>query len=341
MSKSWTKKDGPQGDICLGTRIRLARNLEKTPFPATANRDQARQVMHTAKKLAESLNQLASFRFYELAEVDQLERQILMEKHLISPEHTKKTSSKGLILSENEDISIMVNEEDHFRIQVLLPGLQLKEAWELADRVDDLIEANVDYAFDPEIGYLTACPTNVGTGMRGSLMLHLPALARIKQLGNVLKSVSQFGLAVRGLYGEGSESYGSIYQISNQVSLGHSESEMLEHMGRVTKQVIASERQAREYLQEHNRTESEDQIYRAYGLLSQARIISTQEAMDLLSTVLLGIDLGMIQDLDRGLVKKLMVEIRSAHLQKMMGQSLPAQERDRLRGSMIRDRLNR
>ena len=156
-----------------------------------------------------------------------------------------------------------------------------------------------------------------------------------------MKSVSQFGLAVRGLYGEGSESYGSIYQISNQVSLGHSESEMLEHLGRVTKQVIASERQAREYLQEHNRTESEDQIYRAYGLLSQARIISTQEAMDLLSTVLLGIDLGMIQDLDRGLVKKLMVEIRSAHLQKMMGQSLPAQERDRLRGSMIRDRLNR
>lgn len=172
-------------------------------------------------------------------------------------------------------------------------------------------------------------------------MLHLPGLARINQLGNVLKSVSQFGLVVRGLYGEGSESYGSIYQISNQVSLGHSESDMLEHLARVAEQITASERQARKYLQEHNLPESEDQIYRAYGLLAHARIISTKEALDLLSTVLLGIDLGLIHDLDRGLVKKLMVEIRSAHLQKMMGQSLPAQERDRLRASLIRERLNR
>ncbi|MGB4265533.1 MAG: ATP--guanido phosphotransferase, partial [Limnochordia bacterium] len=212
---------------------------------------------------------------------------------------------------------------------------------ELANRVDNLIEANVDYAFDPDIGYLTACPTNVGTGMRGSVMLHLPALARINQLENVLRSVSQFGLAVRGLYGEGSESYGSIYQISNQISLGHSETEMLEHLSRVAHQVISSERQARQYLQEQNRDENEDQIHRAYGLLTHARIISSREAMDLLSTVMLGIDLGILRDLDRGLVKKLMVEIRAAHLQKMMGQSLPAQERDRLRASLIRDRLSR
>jgi len=341
MSKSWTKKDGPQGDICLGTRIRLARNLAKVPFPATANREQAKKVLKTAKELVESLNQLAPVTFYELAEVDELERQVLMEKHLISPEHTKKTSTKGLILSENEDISIMVNEEDHFRIQVLMPGLQLQAAWELADRVDDLIESQVEYAFDPDIGYLTACPTNVGTGMRGSLMLHLPGLAKINQLENVLRSVSQFGLAVRGLYGEGSESYGCIYQISNQVSLGDSEADMLEHLARVTSQIITSERQARQYLQEHSPAECEDQVYRAYGLLTHARIISTQEAMDLLSTVMLGIDLGMIRDLDRGLVKQLMVEIRAAHLQKMMGQSLPAQERDRLRASLIRDRLSR
>lgn len=341
MSKSWTKEEGPQGDICLGTRIRLARNLAKVPFPATANREQAKQVLKKGKELVESLNHLASVKYYELAEVDELERQVLMEKHLISPEHTKKTSNKGLILSENEDISIMVNEEDHFRIQVFLPGLQLKAAWELANRVDNLIEANVDYAFDPDIGYLTACPTNVGTGMRGSVMLHLPALARINQLENVLRSVSQFGLAVRGLYGEGSESYGSIYQISNQISLGHSETEMLEHLSRVAHQMISSERQARQYLQEQNRDENEDQIHRAYGLLTHARIISSREAMDLLSTVMLGIDLGILRDLDRGLVKKLMVEIRAAHLQKMMGQSLPAQERDRLRASLIRDRLSR
>ena len=342
MSESWMKKDGPEGDIVLGTRIRLARNFADIPFPAIANRDQARQVMLQARQLPHALNQLAGVELYELAEVEELERQILMEKHLISPEHTQQTSYKGVIISEREDISIMINEEDHLRIQVLFPGLQLKEAWELADKVDDLVEAEVKYAFDPEIGYLTACPTNVGTGMRGSIMLHLPALARINQLGNVLRSISQFGLAVRGLYGEGSESFGNIYQVSNQISLGHSELDMLEHLARVTEQIINSERQARKYLvQEQNRTASEDQIHRAYGILTNARIITTKEALKLLSTLLLGVDLELIVDVERCLIKELMVEIRDAHLQKTMGQSLPSNELDRLRASLIRERLRR
>lgn len=342
MGESWIKKDGPEGDIVLGTRIRLARNFAEIPFPAVANREQARQVLQQAKQFPSSLRQLANVKFYELAEVEELERQILMEKHLISPEHTQNTNGKGVIISEHEDISIMVNEEDHLRIQVLFPGLQLKKAWELANQVDDLIEANVKYAFDPDIGYLTACPSNVGTGMRGSVMLHLPALARINQLGNVLRSVSHFGLVVRGLYGEGSESFGNIYQISNQISLGHSELDMLDHLAKVAEQVINSERQARQYLlQEQNRTASEDQVYRAYGILTNARLITTKEALKLLSTILLGIDLALIPDLERCLVKELMVEIREAHLQKIMGQSLPPEERDRLRASLIRERLKR
>jgi len=342
MNGSWMKYDGPEGDIVLGTRVRLARNLAKVPFPVAANREQAKHVVQIAEKLTQPLNSLASFRFIKLAEVDQLERQVMMEKHLISPEQTKDTNFKAVLLSEQEDISIMVNEEDHFRIQVFFPGLQLQKAWELASKVDDIIEANVDYAFDPDIGYLAACPTNVGTGMRGSLMLHLPALAKVNQLGRVLNSVSQFGITVRGLYGEGSQSYGNIYQVSNQISLGHSEVDMLEHLSRITEQIITSERQARQYLlDDGNRLACEDQIHRAYGILLHAQIMSTQEALELLSLVLLGIDLGILRDVNRTLIKELMVGIRAAHLQKTMGQSLPPEERDRLRASLIRERLKR
>jgi len=342
MNGSWMKYDGPEGDIVLGTRVRLARNLAKVPFPVAANREQAKHVVQIAEKLTQPLNSLASFRFIKLAEVDQLERQVMMEKHLISPEQTKDTNFKAVLLSEQEDISIMVNEEDHFRIQVFFPGLQLQKAWELASKVDDIIEANVDYAFDPDIGYLAACPTNVGTGMRGSLMLHLPALAKVNQLGRVLNSVSQFGITVRGLYGEGSQSYGNIYQVSNQISLGHSEVDMLEHLSKITEQIITSERQARQYLlDDGNRLACEDQIHRAYGILLHAQIMSTQEALELLSLVLLGIDLGILRDVNRTLIKELMVGIRAAHLQKTMGQSLPPEERDRLRASLIRERLKR
>lgn len=340
MGCSWMKKEGPEGDIVLGTRVRLARNFAKLPFPATANRDQAKQVLQKGELIAEKLGELTDVKFYRLAEVDKLEREVMMEKHLISPAHTENTASKGLILSLNEDISIMINEEDHLRIQVLFPGLQLRETWGLANKVDDLVESVVDYAFSPNIGYLTACPTNVGTGMRGSVMLHLPGLARIQQLSKVLTSISQFGLVVRGLYGEGSKSFGNIYQISNQVSLGYSETDVLEHLAKVTAQIISSERQARQYLiEKQQRIYSEDQIFRAYGLLTNARTMTTQEALELLSSVRLGIDLDLIKDLNKNLLKELMVEIRAAHLQKIMGQSLPHEERDRLRASLIRDRL--
>lgn len=340
MGCAWMKKDGPEGDIVLGTRIRLARNFAKIPFPATASREQVKHILQLGEQLAERITQIADVKFYKLAKVDQLERQVMMEKHLISPEHTKDTAYKGLILSKNEEISIMVNEEDHLRIQILFPALQLHEAWNLANKVDDLIESNSDYAFDPNMGYLAACPTNVGTGMRGSIMLHLPALAKINQLSRVLASVAQFGLVVRGLYGEGSKSYGNIYQISNQVALGHTEKDMLEHLAKVTGQIVGSERQARQHLiKEEQRLQSEDQIYRAYGLLTNARVVSTQEALKWLSSVRLGVDLGLIKNLDKNFLKELMVEIRAAHLQKIMGQSLPHGERDRLRASLIRDRL--
>lgn len=336
------KKHGLEGDIVLGTRVRLARNFAKIPFPAIADRDQSKSILNKCNQLTPKLSEIINVKFHKLAEVDQLERQVMMERHLISPQQTENVIFKGLILSENEDVSIMVNEEDHLRIQVLLPGLALMEAWQLASRIDDTIEENNEYAFDQNLGYLTSCPTNVGTGMRASVMLHLPALARINQLSKVLGSVSQFGLVIRGIYGEGSESYGNMYQISNQVSLGHTEEDIIDHLTKMADQIIKNERQARQFLmQDEYRLKTEDKIYRSFGVLSNARIMDTKESLELLSEVKLGIDLGLFEDLDDDLLKELIVEIRSAHLQKTMGQSLPEKERDRLRASLIRDRIQK
>lgn len=337
---SWMKKQGPHGDIVLGTRVRLARNAKDIPFPGVASREDLRKIMELARALQTPLQDHGQFQFWNMNELESLQRELLVEKHLISPVHARTTVDRGLLLRQEEDISIMVNEEDHLRIQILYPGLQLEPTWQKASEVDDAIEGQFHYAFDPERGYLTACPTNVGTGMRASVMLHLPALTRVNRLRQVLGTISQFGLVVRGIYGEGSESYGNIYQLSNQVTLGHREEEMIEHLDRVTQQIVQSERQARDYLsQTERRLPVEDAVYRSYGVLSQARLLTVQEAMQLLSDVRLGIDLGFITHLDSEILKQLMVLIRAAHLQKIMGQNLPADERDRLRASLVRDML--
>lgn len=341
-TSSWMAKSGPQGDIVLGTRVRLARNIRSIPFPATAERDQLREVLRLGEEMVPVLQRLGEFSFLKMAEVESLEREVLVEKHLISPRHTENPQNKGVILGKHDEISIMVNEEDHFRIQVLEPGLQLEQAWQMANAVDDCFEKNLDYAFDPELGFLTACPTNVGTALRASVMFHLPALKRVNQVNKVLGTVSKFGLTVRGLYGEGSDVWGNIYQLSNQVTMGHSEEETIEYLNGFTEQILHSERQAREYLMEENRRLlTEDQLYRSYGVLTHARSMSSQEAMELLSDLKLGVDLGIIQDIDSDVLKQLIVQIRAAHLQKMMGQPLPAEERDRLRASLIRETLSK
>lgn len=336
----WMRGTGPEGDIVLGSRIRLARNLKGIPFPATANREQLKHVLQVAEAIPPALSSYGPVRFLKMAEVEALERQLLVEEHLISPEHTKNTQAKGVILAKQDEISVMVNEEDHFRIQVFHPGLQLDEAWRLADQVDDQIEAELDYAFDQERGYLTACPTNVGTGMRASVMIHLPALRLVNQVNQVLGAVAKFGLTVRGLYGEGSDSQASIYQLSNQATLGMSEEAIIERLNRLTHQVLEGERQAREFLlKSQNRLATEDRLYRSYGILTYARSVSGQEAMALLSDVKLGAEMGIIPNVDANLLKQLIVLTRPAHLQKIMGQELPPEERDRLRASLIRDML--
>jgi protein arginine kinase len=272
--------------------------------------------------------------------MEELDRQVLAEEHLISPSHTQNAQHKAVILNETSNISIMVNEEDHLRIQVFKPGLQLDEAWRTATEIDDRFEEHLDYAFHMQAGYLTCCPTNVGTALRASVMFHLPALRRLKKVQEVLGTVSKFGLTVRGLYGEGSDIWGNVFQLSNQITLGQSEEETIEHLGRFTDQILHSERQAREYLlEEDRRLKTSDWLFRSYGTLLHARTITGQEAMELLSDLKLGVDLGVIEHSDPEVLKQLMVQIRSAHLQKMLGQALPVHERDRLRASLIRDTL--
>ncbi|MGI6651368.1 MAG: protein arginine kinase [Limnochordia bacterium] len=337
---SWMKQGGPEGDIVLGTRCRLARNLQGIPFPEAASRDQLREVLQQVENVVPRLQSLGSFTYLEMGTMDTLDRQILAEEHLISPSHIQNPQHKAVILNDTSNVSIMVNEEDHLRIQVLKPGLQTEAAWQLATKIDDLLEEHLDFAFDMQTGYLTSCPTNVGTALRASVMFHLPALRRLKKVQEVLGAVSKFGLTVRGLYGEGSDVRGNVFQLSNQITLGQSEEETIEHLARFTDQILHSERQAREYLlEEDRRLETEDWLFRSYGILSNARTITSLEAMELLSDLKLGVDLGVIELSDRELLKQLMVQIRSAHLQKMMGQELPVQERDRLRASLIRDTL--
>jgi protein arginine kinase len=334
------KQGGPEGDIVLGTRCRLARNLQGIPFPEAASRDQLREVLQQVENVVPRLQSLGSFTYLEMGTMDTLDRQILAEEHLISPSHIQNPQHKAVILNDTSNVSIMVNEEDHLRIQVLKPGLQTEAAWQLATKIDDLLEEHLDFAFDMQTGYLTSCPTNVGTALRASVMFHLPALRRLKKVQEVLGAVSKFGLTVRGLYGEGSDVRGNVFQLSNQITLGQSEEETIEHLARFTDQILHSERQAREYLlEEDRRLETEDWLFRSYGILSNARTITSLEAMELLSDLKLGVDLGVIELSDRELLKQLMVQIRSAHLQKMMGQELPVQERDRLRASLIRDTL--
>ncbi len=339
----WMKAQGPEDDIVIASRIRLARNIAGVPFPAVASDEQLKHVQDVVESVSQNLETVRqadhTITYRSMAEVGQLERGQLVEKHLISPQHAQNVRNKAAAIQDDEKLSIMVNEEDHLRIQMLYPGLQLKSAFETASKIDDEFDANLQYAFSEEIGYLTACPTNVGTGMRASLMAHLPGLSVTGQMPRIISAVRQLGLTVRGIYGEGTEVVGNIFQISNQVTMGHTEEEIIEHLTNVAEQILAQERSARAGLVEANKLALEDKVWRSYGILSTARILTTTDAMGFLSTVRLGIDLGIIEHLDPRILQELMVLIRPAHLQHIMGRDLDAPERDQYRASLIRERL--
>jgi len=339
LTSRWLTEKGPEQEIVLSSRIRLARNLSTLPFPQVADDKQLAEVARKVKEASEVKGSWGRLQFRALSEIDPLEQQLLLAKHLISPQLVQKSANRAVILSDREDISVMVNEEDHLRMQVLLPGLDLEEGWKLIDELDDRLEERLDFAFSQEHGYLTACPTNVGTGIRASVMVHLPALSMVNQVQQLFKGVTQVGLAVRGLYGEGTEASGHIYQLSNQVTLGRTEQEIIENINSVTKQIIQQEQQAREVLSSNAKAQIEDRVYRAYGILTQARLLSTQEAMNLLSDLRLGIGLGLLSEVSLTKLNQLTVLAQPQAVQGIMKQQLPAQQRGYYRAALLRENL--
>jgi protein arginine kinase len=332
----------PETDVVISSRIRLARNSENFPFPTKLDIDQAIKlvefykatVFETKKSLSKELS------FIDSTKIKPLEKACLVEKHLISPEFAAKKEVTGLILSKDEKISIMINEEDHLRIQSIFAGFQLNQAWELCSSIDDLIESESEYAYSKDYGYLTCCPTNVGTGMRASVMVHLPALTMGGYLSVVLDAVSKLGIAVRGLYGEGSDIMGNMYQISNQVSLGQSEEEIITKINIVANRIIEQERLAREQLLK-SRMQLEDRVFRSYGIFSNARVMTSSECMKLISDVRLGVDLGIINDVTPDIINELVIRTQPANLQKHYNTVLNPEERDIKRAEFIREKLIR
>ncbi|MED3727321.1 protein arginine kinase [Priestia filamentosa] len=334
----WMNSDGPDSDIVLSTRIRLARNFEDYVFPLIAQEEGDSVVTFVKEKIMNRPTRW-DFELLEMKELEPLEKKVLVEKHLISPYLAEQSEEGACILSQNESVSIMLNEEDHLRIQCLFPGFQLDNALRLAMELDDWIEERAGYAFDETMGYLTSCPTNVGTGLRASVMLHLPALVLTQQINKIVPAINQLGLVVRGIYGEGSQALGNIFQVSNQITLGKSEEDIVSDLQSVVKQLIAHERSAREALVHTSSIELEDRLYRSYGVLTNARIIESKEAAQCLSDVRLGIDLGYIEGITRSILNELMVVTQPGFLQQYAGGPLRPNQRDIRRASLIRERL--
>jgi protein arginine kinase len=338
----WMEASGPMAEVVLSSRIRLARNLANVPFPHQMTEAQAEELIQQVDAGIKEINLVglpSKVQLYRLANVPALDRQVLVEKHLISPQQSQQARGRAVAISDDEAVSIMVNEEDHLRIQCLASGMQLKELWRIASTVDDALEQRLTYAFDTHRGYLTACPTNVGTGLRASVMMHLPGLVLTQQAGRLFHSLSQLGLVVRGLYGEGTDAAGHLFQISNQTSLGKAEEEIVEHLEAVVHKVMEAEKQARAHLMSDMRLQMEDRVGRAYGILSSARVITSEEAMKLLSDVRLGIAMGLFPRVSHRTVNELMVLMQPAFLQKAEGRELNPLDRDVKRAAMIRSKL--
>ncbi len=338
-SGEWLRGSGPEVDIVMSSRIRLARNLAAFPFTNRANAHQKADMEGLLRERLAKLEMTPVLTYFGIAAMTPLDRQFLIERQLISREIAAAEGPRGVAFDERETISLMINEEDQLRLQVMRSGLSLDEAWQEIDRVDDLLEQRVTYAFSDEFGYLTACPTNVGTGMRSSVLLHLPALGWTKQIDKVFRALQKINLAVRGLYGEGSRASGDFYQISNQVTLGKSEATILSEIREVIPEIIKYERHARNTLIRENRQLIQDRVSRAYGTLSSATMMTSEETMDLLSSVRLGIHLGLLDDITIPTVNELFLNTQPAHLQKLMGNQLDGEERNAARARYLRTRL--
>ena len=334
----WMVPHGEHADIVMSTRIRLARNLREFRFPIAFSDEQAEEVGGIVSEAL--LSEIEKgYSYTRMKELSQLDRQVLVEKHLISPQLADAEQFGSVFLSEDETISVMVNEEDHLRIQCIYPGLQLENAYQKANETDSALEKKLPYAFDEEFGYLTSCPSNTGTGMRASVMLHLPALTITRQINRIIPAVSRLGMVVRGSYGEGSEAPGNVYQVSNQLTLGKSENEILAELANIVSRLIAHERRSRELLLEKSRIALENRVFRSLGTISYARLLPSAEAARCLSDVRLGIDLELIEDVEMSILNELMIFMQSGFLQHYEGEELTSEELDISRAKLFRERL--
>ncbi len=324
----WLRGTGPESDIVVSSRIRLARNLSDFPFVRRCTEEDRHAIERTVRSRMEKLEGWEEVRYVDLERLGEVDRRFLVERQLISRELAESEGSRAVAIDPGEQFSVMVNEEDHLRLQVMHSGLDLAAAWDRISRLDDLLEGAITYAFHPSYGYLTACPTNVGTGLRVSVMLHLPALVITRQIDKVFRSLQKISVAVRGLYGEGSQFTGDFYQVSNQITLGRTEQELVEQVGEVVPVLIDYERRARKFLVEQSEQDLHDDVSRALGTLRSARKISSEETMHYLSKVRMGVNLGLIEDVPVSTINKLFIHTQPAHLQKLRGRLLDSTNRN-------------
>ncbi len=335
----WLLGEGPHAEMVLSTRIRLARNLREVPFTHRAREEQLQGVLASVSGAAQGSRVFHDGLLLKMNECTPIERQVLVERHLVSHELGDGSRPRGILIAPDARLSLMINEEDHLRLQALTPGFQLAEAWSVADAADDELDQTLEFAFSEEIGFLTSCPTNAGTGLRASVLIHLPALVLLEEIQRVLKSIMQVGLNVRGLYGEHSEVMGNLFQISNQTTLGRSERDSIESLERVTKQIIETEERARERMMRDARTQIEDKVWRAYGTLRYCRSIHAREVINLCSAVRLGSAMGLSGLCPLRTLNELLVLTQPAHLQRSHGSELSPAERNVYRAQLVRERL--
>ena len=337
----WLRGTGPESDIVISSRIRLARNLADFPFIRRCSDEDRLSIERTVRARMEQIEGWNDIEYVDIDSLSEIDRQFLVERQLISREIAEADGSRAVAIDPNEQYSVMINEEDHLRIQVMHSGLDLSSAWKQINSLDDKLESTVLYSFHPKYGYLTACPTNVGTGLRVSVMLHLPALVITQQIEKVFRSMQRINVTVRGLYGEGSQYTGDFYQVSNQVTLGHSEEDLVSLVGeKVVPDIIQYERKARDFLMEKGEKDLHDDVSRALGILSTAKKISSEETMHYLSKVRMGVNLGLISDVEVATINKLFIHTQPAHLQKLHGRLLGSSDRNVQRATYLQRHLH-
>jgi protein arginine kinase len=337
----WLAGNGPQSQLVVSTRVRLARNLSNVPFTHRARDEQLQGILMSVSDAAAHSEAFRDGFLLRMSELSALDRQVLVERHLVSHELGDGARPRGVFIGPGERLSLMINEEDHLRLQALASGFQLAEAWRIADAADDELDHTLDFAFNDEVGYMTSCPTNAGTGLRASVLIHLPALVLTQQIQKVLKGLVQVGLNVRGLYGEHTEVMGNLFQISNQTTLGQAERESINRLEQFCRQIIEYEERAREVLLKDARVQIEDKVWRAYGSLRYCRTITAQEVINLCSAVRLGAALGLEGLPPIRVINELLVLTQPAHLQHTRGDDLTHGERNAYRAQVVREKLER